>query len=141
VVLNELRNQLFYDRSSFNQPFLGILADGLDRSGALGSVMDVNNAVETATNNKVGLRPMVGAAKNAPVTAQKFADTFFGPAAGKTAQAAKTLGEVVSGNADARTWREMRGFVPGQNLPYVDPIADLAFPKPAPQRKKKELTP
>ena len=128
VVLNEMRRQLFYEKSSFDQPFLGVLADGLDRSGVLGSLMDANNALEAISNNKLGLRPAVGAAKPWPVTPDRVANSFFGPAAGKAAEAASQLGRLVEGDFTATTWRRMRGFVPGQNLPYVDPIADQVFP-------------
>jgi hypothetical protein len=129
IVLNEIKNQIFFDRSTFDQPYLGILADGLNTGGALGSIMDLNNMVEMASRNKLGLRPMVGAGRNTPVTPEAMASTFLGPSAGKAALGAKLLGEYMSGNATARTWRDTRGFVPGQNLPYVDWWMDMMFPK------------
>jgi hypothetical protein len=135
IVLNELRNQLFYDRSSFDQPYLGILADGVDRSGVLGSFMDINNALETASNNKLGLRPQLGAGKKIPTTPDRMANTFLGPAAGKTVAAADQLGKIVQGDFSAKTWRGMRQFVPGQRLPQTDLLFDHVFPGGNPGRK------
>lgn len=129
VVLNEIRHQMFSGNSSFSQPYLGVIADGIDRSGLLGSFMDANNAVEAATNNKLGLRPALGAGRHFPVTPDRMINSFFGPSAGAATLAASQLGSVASGDFSAQTWRKMRGFVPGQNLPYLDPVMDQMFPK------------
>ncbi len=129
VVLNEIRNQVFSGRSSFDQPYLGALADGVDRSGVLGAFMDVNNAIETGSNNRLGFRPLLGAARNYPTTPERMANAFLGPAAGKAFAAADQLGRVVNGDFTARTWRGMRQFGPLQNHPLVDPLADRVFPR------------
>ena len=135
IMLNEIRNQMFYGKSSFDQPYLGILADGVDRSGILGSFMDINKALETASNNRLGLRPFMGAGKTIPSSPDRLANAFFGVAAGKAMTAADTLGRVIQGDNTAKAWQQMRQFVPGQNHPVVDPFFDIVFPKPAPKEK------
>jgi hypothetical protein len=138
VVLNEIRSQLFYGRSGFDQPFLGALMDGADRSGVLGSVTDINSVLEAASNNRLGMRPLMGAAKTMPVTPDRLAGTFLGPAAGKGILAADTLGRLLEGDATLRTTKQMRQFVPGHNLPYADPFADAIFGS---GRSQSELAP
>ena len=128
ILLNEIRSQLFYGKSTFDKSYLGVLADGVDRSGVLGSVMDINNMLETASSNRLGLRPALGASARPP-SPERMASTFAGPSAAKTVEAAQLLGRVMQGDLTARTWRQARGFVPGQNLWFVDPVADVAFPR------------
>lgn len=115
IVLNEIRAQLFTDRSNFDQPYLGILMDGVDRSGVLGSFTDINNALEAASNNKLGARPVMGAGKTYPVTADRLANAFLGPSAGKAALAADMLGNIVQGDHTVKAMSQARQFVPGQN--------------------------
>jgi hypothetical protein len=126
IVLNEIRSQLFSDRTSLNQPYLGILMDGVDRSGVLGSFTDINNALEAASNNKIGARPLLGAGKKYPVTGDRLANAFLGPTAGKAALAADTLGRIVNGDPTAKTMRQVRQFVPGQNWAPVK-LAETAI--------------
>ena len=140
IVLNELRSQLFQGKSTMGQPYLGVLADGIDRSGVLGIFMDVNNAMEVATNNKAGMRPLLGAGRNAPTTPDRLAGAFFGPVGSKSMVASQVLGDIVSGDPTIKTWRQSRGLFPGHNLPYVDPFADELFPKGQGGRKKKVLS-
>ena len=139
IVLNELRSQLFQGKSTMGQPYLGVLADGIDRSGVLGIFMDVNNAMEVATNNKAGMRPLLGAGRNAPTTPDRLAGAFFGPVGSKSMVASQVLGDIVSGDPTIKTWRQSRGLFPGHNLPYVDPFADELFPKGHGGRKPKAL--
>lgn len=115
IVLNEIRAQLFSDKSNWDQPYLGILMDGVDRSGVIGSFTDVNNAIEAASNNKMGARPLMGAGKTYPVTGDRLASAFLGPSAGKGVLAADTLGRIIEGDFTARTGRQARQFVPLQN--------------------------
>ena len=118
-----------------------MLADGVDRGGTLGSFMDVNNALEAVSNNKLGMRPFMGAANKYPVTPDRLANAFFGPSAGKTAAAADALGRVVQDDFTASTWRKMRQFVPEQNHPVLDPLFDAVFPKGKPGRPAQSVAP
>jgi hypothetical protein len=137
ILLNELRKAVFYPDAKRDQPYLGILADGIDRGGVLGSFMDVNNALEAASNNRLGMRPQLGVASKYPVTPDRLANAFFGPSAGKSLAAADALGRVVNGDFTASTWRKMRQFVPEQNNPVADPVFDAVFPHAAPGRHPK----
>lgn len=128
MVMNEIRKQVFYGRSSFDQPYTGVLADAIDRSGVLGVFFDANNALEVFSGGQLGIRPFLGAG-NTYTPLSRVANSLGGPVAGQFTNAVDILGDVMSGNATAQTWRKMRNLVPGQNLPYADPVFDVMFPK------------
>jgi hypothetical protein len=96
--------------------------------------MDGNNAIEALSNNKMGMRPAVGAGRHYPSTPDRMANALFGPTAGKGVEAAGMIGNVMSGNASARDWRKARDFVPGNNLSFLSPAFDAAFPPARPGR-------
>jgi hypothetical protein len=127
AVMNEIRKQVFYDKSSFDQPYMGVLVDAIDRSGVLGIFMDVNNATEILSGGDIGLRPqLVGRGRQQPLS--RVANSLGGPVAGQITAGVDVVGNIMQGDLTANTWRRMRGFVPGQNLFWADPVFDQLFP-------------
>ena len=95
--------------------------EGIDRSGALGMLMEVNNTLEKISGNHYGLRPLVGI--NAPASryaARSALDSAIGPTfglAGDVIKAASAVtGEREWTDADTRAFRRL---LPGQNLSFL----------------------
>jgi hypothetical protein len=95
--------------------------EGIDRSGALGILMEANNTLEKISGNHFGLRPLVGI--NAPASryaARSALDSAVGPTfglAGDVIKAASAVtGEREWTDADTRAFRRL---LPGQNLSFL----------------------
>jgi hypothetical protein len=95
--------------------------EGIDRSGALGMLMEVNNTLEKISGNHYGLRPLIGI--NAPASryaARSALDSAIGPTfglAGDVIKAASAVtGEREWTDADTRAFRRL---LPGQNLSFL----------------------
>jgi hypothetical protein len=127
VLLNEVRSQLFYDKSTFDKPAPAVLIDGIDRSGVLGWFSDVNRAVETLTGHRVGAKPMMGAANPVDPSFQQIAGTLGGPTAGQGARVLSIANDYLRGHPTAQTTRNWRAITPGGNLPYTDPLMDAIY--------------
>lgn len=103
------------------------LVNAIDRSGIMGWAMDVNNAVEKLSDNKLGMRPFFTDQPqyNLPDTAK--AGAVLGPTASNLMNISSVMGDVVTFNADQDTLKTGRFVTPGSTLPYLDPIYDGIF--------------
>jgi hypothetical protein len=98
------------------------IMEGIDRSGALGVLGEINNTVEKISSNSIGLRPVLGI--DAPASKQvsrTVNESILGPTFGSllsttiAASNAVTSGEEMT-EADVRT---LRRLIPLQNLFYL----------------------
>ena len=129
AMLNEVRSQLFYGRSTTDKPAPAIIADAVDRSSILGWFGDVDRAVTMLSGNSVGIKPMLGAASPVQPRFSQVAGAVGGPAAGQAVRLLNVANDALSGHPTAQTYRDWRNLVPGQNLPYGDPLMDMLFEK------------
>ena len=127
ILLNEVRSRLMYDHSTFDRPATAVIADGVDRSSILGWFSDANRAVETLTGNRLGFRPLMGAVNAKPVDPVQVAGTIGGPAVGQGARAASVLNDFIRDHPTAKTYNNWRTLMPGNTLPYLDPVYDRAI--------------
>lgn len=103
------------------------ITEGIDRSGSLGAIMEVNNTLEKISNNNFGLRPMVGASAPASRFASRSQlEGFLGPTFGSFAE---TSLKVLSAGTQDREWdekdtRALRRLLPYQNLTFVRQALD-----------------
>lgn len=94
------------------------VAEGIDRSGVLGILMEANNTMEKISGNTYGLRPMLGVSAPASRYASRSAlDSAVGPTFGLAGELVKIMGAAT----DQREWTEadtraLRRLLPGQNL-------------------------
>ena len=100
------------------------LINAVDRSGILGWAMDVNNAVEKISDQKLGMRPFLTDQPSYVMPEGAKAGAVFGPAASNVMNMGSVLGDVVTFNADAQTMSDFRFSMPTGNLFYMDPIYD-----------------
>jgi hypothetical protein len=124
LLLNEVRSRLFYDHSTFDRPATAVIADAVDRSSILGWFSDANRAIETLSGNRLGFKPLMGAAQPHPVDAPNAVGTVLGPAAGQATRAASVLNDFIQGHPTAKTYNNWRTVMPGNTLPYLDPAYD-----------------
>ena len=124
ILLNEVRSRLFYDHSSFDRPATAVIADGVDRSSILGWFSDANRAIETLSGNRLGFKPLMGAAHPHSVDIPQAAGTVLGPAAGQAVRAGSVLNDFIRDHPTAKTYSNWRTLLPGNTLPYLDPVYD-----------------
>jgi hypothetical protein len=124
MLLNEMRSRLFNDRSTFDRPMPGVIADAVDRSSILGWFTDVNRAVETLTGNRMGIKPLLQQTQAHPVSASDVAGVVGGAATGQAFRAVGVANDFLSGHPTAQTFNNWRKVTPGGNLPYLDPVFD-----------------
>ena len=123
IIVNELKSRLMYDRSTFDRPATAVIADGIDRSSILGWFSDANRAVETLTGNRLGVKALTGAPATA-IDPARAVGTVAGPAAGQAFRAGSVMNDFIAGHPTAKTFSNLRTVLPGQNLPYLDPVYD-----------------
>jgi len=104
-----------------------LIAEGIDRSGSLGAIMEINNTLEKISNNNFGLRPLIGASAPASRFASRSQlEGFLGPTFGSFAE---TSLKVLSAGTQDREWdekdtRALRRLLPYQNLTFVRQALD-----------------
>ena len=98
------------------------VTEGIDRSGAVGILMEANNTFEKISSNTIGLRPLLGISSPASrFMSRSISESMLGPTLGSllsttvAASNAVTSGEPLS-DADIRT---LRRLIPLQNLFYM----------------------
>jgi hypothetical protein len=122
AIINEIkRAQYGIDKEEdFDQK----LINAVDRSGILGWAMDINNAVEKISDQKLGMRPFLTDQPSYVMPEGAKAGAVFGPAASNVMNVGSILGDVITFNADAQTMSDLRFSMPTGNLFYLDPIYD-----------------
>jgi len=99
-----------------------LVMEGIDRSGALGAIMEINNTIERTSNNNFGLRPLLGVSQPASRFASRSqAEALLGPTFGSFLS---TVLQVTSAGTDANEWKEgdtraIRRLIPYQNLMII----------------------
>ena len=105
------------------------LINAIDRSGVLGFMFDVNNAVEKVSSNNYGVRPLLTDKKGGYMPFGAKAGSVFGPSASNLINFGNIVGDVLSGNADEKTLQSTRYITPFGNYPPIDPLLDRLYGK------------
>jgi hypothetical protein len=98
------------------------IAEGIDRSGALGSIMEINNTIEKASSNGIGLRPLLGIeAQASRFISRSMAENILGPTFGSLLE--NTM-RVMNAGLTPGDWTEadtraIRRLIPYQNLFFI----------------------
>ena len=126
ALVNELKRKQ-YGIDHRKETFEEKLINAIDRSGITGYFMDVNNAVEKLSHNRLGLRPTLTDQKSRYMPTGAKLNALLGPTAGNIANAASITTDILTGTADRGTAKSSRFLIPGGNLPYADPFLDWAY--------------
>jgi len=95
--------------------------EGIDRSGVLGILMEMNNTLEKVSANNIGFRPLIGIDAPASRYASRSAlDSIVGPTFGLVGDSIKVMGAA----SNQFEWapsdtRAIRRLIPGQNLSFL----------------------
>lgn len=115
-------------REVSNDPAVWV-AEGIDRSGALGIIMEVSNTAEKISGNRFGLRGLMGIAEPASRFASRSEyEAMMGPTYGSTLPGILRL---VQAGLDEHEWKEsdtsaLRRMIPFQNLTFLRQGVDAA---------------
>ena len=103
------------------------VVNAFDRSGLGGVFSDMNNILERMTNNKIGLRPVLGAKRPYGSYTQKNIMSGFG-VLGPTSSQIGTISDIMwdwgTGKHNHYTARIVRRLIPFQNVWYLDSLFD-----------------
>lgn len=104
-----------------------LITEGIDRSGAMGILMEFNNTLEKVSSNNLGLRPLLGVSAPASRYASRsMLDSLVGPTFGLAGDITKVANASTSQHewTDSDT-RAIRRLIPGQNLSILRQGFDL----------------
>jgi len=126
AMVDAIRTQAF-DRSYSKKPFGEKIVNAFDRSGLGGIYSDINNVVERMGNNKIGLRPMLGAGKPySSYTTKNVMSGFglLGPSSSQFANITDIMFDWGKGTHNHYTAKNVRRLIPFQNVWYLDSLFD-----------------
>lgn len=94
------------------------VTEGIDRSGALGSLMEINNTLEKVSNNTLGMRPLLGVSAPASRYASRsVVEAALGPTFGSLLDTSvRVLQAGTDGEWSDSDTRALRRLLPYQNL-------------------------
>jgi hypothetical protein len=107
-----------------DEDFVTWLYAAIERGGHVGILTDVNSALETLSDNRIGLRPLLGSPKGFSTNLSK-ASTLGGPIVQQTANVARVIWDVGPGDADDRTADAMRRVMYGAKWFHTSAGFDL----------------
>ena len=100
------------------------LLSAFDRSGLGGIYYDINRAIESLSDNRIGIRPIIGANKPYSNSFKSKIGNVGGPTAGQIANIFDIIYDVGSGFYNHYTARNVRRLIPFQNIWYLDWLFD-----------------
>ena len=109
-----------YNKLSLTQKLL----NAFDRSGLAGIYTDVNKAIETLTDNRIGIAPLLGENKPYGSSGRWKAGTLFGPSGGQIYNIFDILYDVGGNKYNHHTAKNVRRLIPFQNVWYLDWLFD-----------------
>ena len=109
-----------YDKLSLTEK----LMNGFDRSGLAGIYVDVNKAIETLTDNRFGISPLLGAGKPYGSSTRWKMGTVLGPSGGQIYNIFDIIYDTASGKYNHHTAKNVRRLIPWQNVWYLDWLFD-----------------
>jgi hypothetical protein len=109
-----------YSKISLNEKLLA----AFDRSGLGGIYVDINRAIESLTDNRIGIRPMLGARKPYGTDLKNKVSTLLGPSSGQIVNMFNIAYDVGTNKYNHYTARNVRRLIPFQNVWYLDWLFD-----------------
>lgn len=100
------------------------IIEGLDRSGYLGILMEVNNISEKVTGGKVGVNALIDGEVMSRYASRNITSTLIGPTAGQVSDATSISAAIFKGEITEADVKDFRQFLPYQNLFYLRSVFD-----------------
>lgn len=104
-----------------NYDIENLIIEGIDRSGALGVLMEINNTIEKMSGNNLGVRSLAGVTTTSSRQAgRSLIESLAGPSFGTAGNLAKILsGLTGEGEMTESDKKAFMRLLPGQNLFYL----------------------
>ena len=119
AVYTELRFGKDYSKKSLTEKLL----NAFDRSGLGGIYVDVNRAIEALTDNRIGIRPLLGEGKPYG-SSMRSKVGLIGPSASQIYNIFDIMYDVGANKYNHYTARNVRRLIPFQNVWYLDWLFD-----------------
>lgn len=124
MMIDGLYHKYRFNRDYGKLPLSQKLINAFDRSGLAGIYSDVNKAIETLTDNRFGISPLLGAGKPYGASTRWKMGTVFGPSGGQIYNIFDIMYDVVGGKYNHHTAKNVRRLIPWQNVWYLDWLFD-----------------
>ncbi|MFV8869555.1 hypothetical protein [Serratia fonticola] len=99
-----------------------LVLEGIDRSGALGPLMEFNNTLEKVSAGTLGLGPALGTGTQSRYASRNALGSVLGPSFDSLGKLSDITTGILSGDFDDTAVHATRQLIPGQNLPWIAPI-------------------
>jgi hypothetical protein len=96
-----------------------LIAEGLDRSGMLGIIMEINNISEKVSRGQVGINRLTGGEVMSRYASRNVLGSLIGPSAGTIQDTTSIIGAISTGEISQSDIRAFRRMTPYQNLFYT----------------------
>ena len=118
-----------YHKYRFNRDYSKLsltqkLLNAFDRSGLAGIYTDVNKAIETLTDNRIGISPLLGEKKPYGSSTRWKMGTVFGASGGQIYNIFDIMFDVGGNKYNHHTAKNVRRLIPFQNVWYLDWLFD-----------------
>ena len=124
MLIDSVYTKYRYGKDYAKIPLTEKLIAAFDRSGLGGAYVDVNRAIEALTDNRIGIRPMLGSKKPYGTSVKSKLGSVLGPSASQIANIFDIMYDVGSNKYNHWTARNVRRLIPFQNVWYLDWLFD-----------------
>ena len=124
MLIDKVYHEFRFNRDYSKVPFNTKLLNAFDRSGLAGIYTDINKAIETLSDNRIGLGPLIGDERPYGSSTRWKAGTIFGPTGGQIYNIFDILYDVGGNQYNHHTAKNVRRLIPFQNVWYLDWLFD-----------------
>ena len=124
MMIDAIYHKYRFNRDYGNLSLTQKLLNAFDRSGLGGIYTDVNKAIETLSDNRIGISPLLGESKPYGSSGRWKAGTLFGPTGGQIYNIFDILYDVKGNKYNHHTAKNVRRLIPFQNIWYLDWLFD-----------------
>ena len=124
MLIDGVYHKYRFNRDYSKVPMAEKILNGFDRSGLAGIYADVNKAIETLTDNRFGMSPLLGAGKPYGSSTRWKMGTVFGPSGGQIYNIFDILYDIGGKKYNHHTAKNVRRLIPFQNVWYLDWLFD-----------------
>jgi hypothetical protein len=100
------------------------IVEGIDKSGVLGIMMEINGISEKMTRGKVGINSLIGGEVMSRYASRNIVDTLAGPTAGQLKDLSSITSAIASGDIKESDVKAFRRMLPYQNIFYLQSLFD-----------------
>ena len=124
MLIDKIYTEFRFGRDYSKQSLTTKLLNAFDRSGLAGIYTDINKAIETLTDNRIGIGPALGESKPFGSSNRWKAGTIGGPTGGQIYNIFDILYDVGGNQYNHHTAKNVRRLIPFQNVWYLDWLFD-----------------